>query len=100
MNYLQCPDLSENKIVSFYANINNKNFKFLFKWSDYCKCCFLSIFDNNGEPVNTGNALCNKTIIKNDNRVLPNFIFIHQDELGLEPTAETIKDYIIAYTAE
>lgn len=100
MKYLQCPDLSENKIVSFYANINNENFKFLFKWSDYCNSCFLSIFDNNGEPVNTGNALCNKTIIKNDNRVLPNFLFTHKNGSGLEPTAETVKDYIIAYTSE
>ena len=98
--YLKCPDLTENKIVSFYANINNASYRFVFRWNNYCDCCYLDIFDNLGNPVNTGNALMTNSIIKNDNRVLPDFAFIHQEGLSLPPTIETIKDYVIAYTAE
>lgn len=98
MKYIKCPDTTENSFVSFYVNINNNSFRFTFKWVD--DICYLSIFDNLGEPVNTGNALMVNSIILNDKRILPRLIFIHSDGLTIPPTAETLKDYVIAYTAE
>lgn len=93
MKYLECPDLSENKFVSFYSNLNNNVFRLSFKWNDYCECCFLDIYDNNGNEIKTGNALCTNRLIKGDTRILPIFYFAHKDGLNLEPTPETMKDY-------
>ena len=98
--YLACPDLTDNKFVSYYTNFGNESFRFSFKWNEYCDCCFLSIYDNNGNDIITGIALTTKRKIITDNRILPSFTFMHKDGLTLEPTAETIKDYIIAYTTE
>ena len=97
--YIICPNLSDNKIVSFFTNINNASYRFVFKWIDSCDCCFLDIFDNLGNPINTGNALQTNTTIINDNRILPNFAFLHSKGLALPPTVETLKDYVIAYIA-
>ena len=98
MKYLECPDTTENTFVSYFVNINSSSFRFTFKWVD--DICYLSIFNNLGEPVNTGNALMTNSMIVNDNRVLPNLVFVHSDGLTLPPTQETLKDYVIAYTAE
>lgn len=94
---IQCPDLRVSKFVSFYTKINNSVFKFTFKWNKYSDCCFMSIYDSDGKEVNTGNALCNGSRIHNDNRVLPDFVVFHKDGLTLEPTAQTISDYGLAY---
>ena len=95
---INCPDTTENSFVSFFTNIKDNSFRFTFKWVD--DICYLSIFDNLGEPVNTGNALMVNSMIINDNRVLPNLVFVHSDGLMIPPTQETLKDYVIAYTAE
>ena len=96
--YLKCPDLTDNKFVSYYTNFNNESYRFTFKWNEYCNCCFLSIYDNDGNEISTGIALTtNRKII---NKVLPTFTFLNKDGLNLEPTAETIKDYVLAYTTE
>lgn len=98
--YLKCPDLSENKIVSYFTNINNNPYKFLFKWNEYCDCCFLSIYNNIGESILTGIALTVNRDIITDNRLLPSLKFVNQYGLNLEPTPETLKDYVFVYTAE
>lgn len=98
MKIIHCPDTSENSFVSFFVNIKNKSFRFTFKWVD--DICYLSIFDNLGEPVNTGNALMVNEIIVNDNRILPNLLFICSEDSTIPPAPETLKDYVIAYTSE
>lgn len=95
---LKCPDTTDNSFVSFFVNIKNNTFRFTFKWVD--DICYLSIFDNKGEPVNTGNALMVNSTIVNDNRVIPNLLFVHSEGSTIPPTPDTLKDYIIAYTAE
>lgn len=102
LKMIDCPDLKTNKFVSFYTQINGSVFKFLFKWNEFCECCFLSIYDSDGNEINTGNALVNSSVIDNDNRVLPNLFFFHKDGLTVEPTLETFNNYGLAYedTAE
>ena len=97
---LECPDLSEDKFVSYYATVGDSIYRFSFRWNDYCDCCFLDIYDGDGNAVRTGNALCTNRVIKGDTRVLPDFCFIHKEGSGLEPTIDTIKDYVLAYTTE
>lgn len=97
MIYIECPDLSENKFVSFYTTIRNKTFKMSFKWNEYCDCCFMSIFDSDGNEIRTGIALCTDSVIHTDKRVLPEMAFVHKDGLTLSPTANSIKDYVILY---
>ena len=94
---LECPDLSENKFVSIFTSFKNITYKLTFKWNEYCNCVFLSIYDSNGELINGGNALCNKSIIHTDRTKLPTFYFIHNQDVNLEPTPETFKEYILAY---
>lgn len=93
---LECPDLTENKFVSYYASLGDSVFRFSFRWNDYCGCCFLDIYDGDGNAVRTGNALCANRLIKGDTRVLPDLCFIHKEGLALEPTQETLKDYALA----
>lgn len=102
MKYIECPDLTEKKFVSIFVNINKKNFRFAFRWNSYCDCCFLNIYDENGQPVNTGNALVAKRRIRGDKRILPFFYFTHKNNLLYNPRPETLKDYILLYedTAE
>lgn len=95
--YIECPDLSENKFVSIYVNFGEETFRITFKWNEYCNCCFMSIYDGEGNEVNTGNALVAGTIILTDQRILPTLYFLHKENLHLELTAETIKDYILYY---
>lgn len=95
--YIECPDLSENKFVSIYVNFGEETFRITFKWNEYCNCCFMSIYDGEGNEVNTGNALVAGAIILTDQRILPTLYFLHKENLHLEPTAETIKDYILYY---
>lgn len=97
MQYLECPDLGENKSVDFYATINGKMFRFAFNWNEYCGCCFLDIYDSKGVSVSTGNALCCNTVIRTDKRILPHLYIRHKDGLNLEPEISTIKDYRIYY---
>lgn len=94
---IQCPDLSNDKFVSFYTNIRKTLFKITFKWNEYSECCYMSIYDADGNELTTGNALVNKCRIHNDNRVLPNFLFFHKDNLSIEPTLETFSNYGLAY---
>lgn len=102
MEYINCPDLADNKFVSLFTSINGITFRLTFKWNEYCNCCFMSIYDSDGGPVNTGIGLTTKSIIHNDKRVLPDIYFRHKEDLNLEPTAKTLKDYILLYedTAE
>lgn len=94
---LECPDLTVNKYVSFFTRIKDSVFRFTFKWNEYSDCCFMSIFDADGNEINTGNALCNGCIIHNDHRILPDIRFFHKDGLTLEPTSETLNNYGLAY---
>ena len=57
----------------------------------------MSIFDGEGNEVNTGNALVAGTIILTDRRKIPTLYFFHKDNLSKEPVAETMKDYILYY---
>lgn len=95
--YIECPDLTENKFVSIYTNFKNETYRLTFKWNNFCGCCFLSIYDGQGNAVNTGNALVAGTIVSSDKRIMPDLYFFHKDNLRKEPTAETIKDYILYY---
>jgi hypothetical protein len=97
IKYIDCPNLKENKFISFYTNINNKSFKFSFRWNEFCKCCFLSVFDSLGNQITTGNALTNKTRILTDKRILPHLVFIHKNMKNVEPTPSTLSDYRIIY---
>lgn len=97
MKYIECPDLTENKFVSFFTSIGKETFRLTFKWNEYCDCCFMSIYDSKGNSVKTGIGLTTKEIIYNDKRVLPDIYFRHKDNLSVEPTAETLKDYILLY---
>jgi hypothetical protein len=97
MKYLECPDLTENKFVSFYTAFNSETYRLTFKWNEYCDCCFLSIYDSNGDRVDTGNALVANGKLVTDKRKIPTLYFRHKDGLTLEPTAETIGDYILIY---
>ena len=65
--YIACPDLSENKFVSIFVTLKNAPYRLTFKWNEYCDCCFMSIFDSEGNPLNAGNALTTKSIIESDN---------------------------------
>ena len=95
--YIECPDLTENKFVSIYVNFGDETYRMTFKWNEYCECCFMSIFDGEGNEVNTGNALVAGTIILTDRRKIPTLYFFHKDNLSKEPVAETMKDYILYY---
>ncbi len=95
--YIECPDLSNNKFISIYTNFGDETYRMTFKWNEYCNCCFMSIFDSNGEEVNTGNALVAGAVILTDRRKIPTLYFLHKDNLSGEPTPETIKDYILYY---
>lgn len=97
IKYVDCPDLKENRNVSFYVNINEETYKFYFQWNDFCNCCFLSIFDSDGNEISTGNALVNKTRILSDKRKIPNLTLFHKNMLSLEPIRETMSDYRIFY---
>lgn len=97
MIYFNCPDLSENSFVSQYVSIGNKTFRFTFKWNEYCDCCFVSIYDADGNPINTGTAFTVNSYIHTDHRVLPTLFMAHSDSLAIRPTRETIKDYVIVY---
>lgn len=94
---IYCPDLSENKFVSIYTNFKDSTYRLTFKWNEYCNCCLFSIYDSNGELVNGGNALTTKSIIHTDRRKVPTFYFRHEEDLSIEPTPETLKEYILAY---
>jgi cell division protein FtsI/penicillin-binding protein 2 len=56
-----------------------------------------TIYDSNGELVNGGNALTTKSIIHTDRRKVPTLYFRHEEDLSVEPTPETLKEYILAY---
>lgn len=100
--YIECPDLSENKKIAFQTAIKGSVFTFLFSWNDFCDCCFLDIFDNNGSRLYCGNALVLNSKIFTKKKELPDLYFFHKDMKPYEATPETMKDYIIYYedTAE
>lgn len=95
--YIACPDLSENKFISIFVTLKNAPYRLTFKWNEYCDCCFMSIFDSEGNPLNAGNALTTKCIIESDKRLLPDLYFRHKDNFSIEPTAETLKDFVLLY---
>lgn len=95
--FIQCPDLSKNKFVSMYVNFGTETIRMTFKWNSFCECCFMSMFDSNGNAVNTGNALVNRTVILTDRRKIPTMLFVHKDGLMVEPNVQTIKDFILYY---
>lgn len=95
--YIECPDLSKNKFISIYTNFGGETFRFIFRWNEYCDCCFLSIFDSEGNSIYTGDALVDRALIITDRRKIPPMKFLHKENLMVEPTAETIKDYVLYY---
>lgn len=97
MKYIECPDMTSNRFVSFYSNINGNTYRLSFRWNNYCNCCILNVYDSDGEMVNGGNFLVNRTVIGNDLRALPEIEIRHKEDLNLEPTPETMKDYVLIY---
>lgn len=97
MIYIEMPDLSENKSVNFRSPINGTMFGLKIRWDEFSNCAVLDFFDDDGNTVNTGIFLTNKTVIRGDTRVLPVMQFDHKDGLYLEPTPETFRNYVLKY---
>lgn len=95
--YIECPDLTNDKKVSINTAINGSVFTFVFKWNEFCDCCFLDIYDNNNDRLYCGNALTTNSSIFTKKKVLPNLVFLHKDGSSFEPTPETMKDFILHY---
>lgn len=95
--YIECPDLSEKRFVAFQTAISNNIFTFLFRWNEYCDCCFLTIQDYKGENIVSSVALTTNSCIFSDHRVLPQLKLSHKYGLTYEPTNETMKDYVLSY---
>lgn len=97
MRFIECPDLSENRQVDFYASINGKSYHFIIKWNELCDCAILDIFDSKDNEIKTGSFLECNAVIKTDKRELPTLLFKHKENSTLSPTPETFKDYWIFY---
>lgn len=91
---------SQNKNVQYFIELKNDTYIFKLKWSDYCNCAFLSIYDYNENPIVLGIALTNNMIIRNYN--LPYlFVFTHLKEETYEPTIDNIsKEFALVYEKE
>lgn len=80
---------NDNQSVRYYETLNDTDFIFTVRWNSYADCAFLSIYDDDSNPIITGRALVNGLAIRNHN--LPYVMFFGQIEgEKYEPTIDNI----------
>lgn len=91
---------SDNQYNRYFVTIKDNTYNFTVRWSDYCDCGFLSIYDYNNNPIVMGKALTNGLIIRNKN--LPYiFYFMQINDETYEPTIDNIaSEFAIFYDDE
>ena len=97
--FIPLPDLNNNSIVNFNTDINNVMFDFSIRWNSFCSCAFLSIYDMDGNPIISSQALTTNSTIKADFRSFPKeLIFAHINGLNYEPEISNFhEEFVLAY---
>lgn len=86
-----------HKNFRYFATFDDDTYIFVVKWSDYCECAFLSIYDYNNNPIITGRALVNNLVIRN-NKLPHTFFFVNKNGETYEPTLKNIaEEFVLAY---
>ena len=87
---------SNNQKNTYFVVLNNKTYIFLVRWSEYCKCAFLSIRDDENNDIVSGKALVNGLVIRNNK--LPYVLYFFQiDGKNYEPNLDIIADEFVLY---
>ena len=86
--------------IRSFVTIKEETYIFIFQWSNYCNCAFLTITDYNDIPIVRGKALVNGLKIRNNN--LPyTFYFLQKNDKTYEPTIDIISsEFILFYDDE
>ena len=86
--------------IKYFVELNEQTYIFSVRWSNYCKCAFLSISDYNDNPIISGLALTNKLKIRNSKLPYTMF-FIHLMGETYEPTIDNISsEFALVYDDE
>lgn len=90
----------DNPNNRYFVTLNDENFIFKIKWRNECNCAFLSIADDDNNPIISGRALVNGLYIRNHN--LPYvMVFAHINGEKYEPTIDTIStEFALVYDDE
>ena len=79
----------QNLYQQYFFTIADVTYIFTVRWSEYCKCAFLSIADYENNPIVTGIALVNGLKIRHND--LPyDFYFVQINNETYEPTIDNI----------
>lgn len=97
MAYIKLKNFNRsNQKNTYFVILNNKTYIFLVRWSEYSKCGFITIKDDEGKEIVTGKALVNGLVIRNHN--LPYiFYFFQIDGKNYEPTLDIIAEEFVLY---
>ena len=90
----------DNPYVSYFVTLHDNTYNFIVRWNEYCKCAFLTINDNDGNPIITDKALVTNLKIRNKN--LPYLLaFLHKNSETYEPTIDNLaSEYFLIYDDE
>lgn len=97
MAYIQLKNFNRNNQKNtYFVVLNDKTYIFLVRWSEYCKCGFISIKDDNNNDIVTGKALVNGLVIRNHK--LPYVLyFLQKNGKDYEPNLDIIADEFVLY---
>ena len=98
MKYLTFSNFnSETHYNRYFVTMGEETYIFVVRWSEYCDCAFLSIYDYNNNPIISGRALVNNLIIRN-NKLPYIFFFLQKNNETYEPTIDYIaSEFVLAY---
>ena len=84
----------------YFIELNETTYIFNVRWSEYCKCAFLSISDYYDNPIVSGKALVNNLKIRT-NKLPYTLYFIQDNNKTFEPTLDNISNsYVLVYNDE
>lgn len=101
LKYLQFKNFNKrHQNNRYFLTLSENTYMFKVEWNKYCQCAFLSIYDDNNNPIISGRALTNRLYIRH-NELPHNFFFFQQNGKTYEPTINNIEsEFILSYDDE
>lgn len=88
---------NQNEYVSYFVTLAEETYLFKIRWSNYCQCAFLDIYDDQNNPIIMGRALVNNLKIRN-NKLPYEMYFLHLTGETYEPTLDNVsKEFALVY---
>lgn len=98
LKYLQFKNFNkEHQNNRYFLTLEDKTYVLKLEWNKYCKCAFLSVYDDNNNSIISNRALISNLYIRHND--LPYvFFFFQENGATYEPTLDNISsEFALCY---